>query len=523
MKKIILLFALFFSAFSFAQVTKLSTLSSSKFLDSRIIYEDNNEDIYGYLLLFEKNKANKDTHELEYVLLDKNLNKVGSNTFNQSQYSSMWVDLKTSIYFAKKNKDNIYISIADIMPQFQDFYDILGVPGYRVINLKDLKISDQFYLHNFSLEKQVKEKLERKDFKDFKYIKPTKNNGFIVFDETGEAASMRFFMKKNSELKDIKQFRFFDMDFNQKWVYNYNQNSDKSFYQYLYFTGDKNDMIFKRYFYDKPSDSDLDVSYEVIDSENGKKKFDFTLANKENILVLDNIQFQANKIVVFASVYDYNEKGEYKFDKKRGYAKIVYDRQTGKELTKDYFRWESLAGKLDINEFGKVKDYGFIHFLEFDFTNDGKVIVVGEGYKPEGSSKILDLFMFVLDDKMKLLSFNKVDKFKNKIDKVDAYGSFLEGIGAFDYMYSQKLPGGGYAFYYSDNEKLGNKARKDPNWILGVVTYVDGVFDYQKVPLTTKNGQIYPINAKNGYVLLREVSNDDKQKDSEIRLEKINY
>ena len=43
------------------------------------------------------------------------------------------------------------------------------------------------------------------------------------------------------------------------------------------------------------------------------------------------------------------------------------------------------------------------------------------------------------------------------------------------------------------------------------------------MPLTTKNGRIYPIKAKNGYILLREVSNDEKNNDSEIRLERINY
>ncbi|MGK4566418.1 DUF6770 family protein [Flavobacterium sp. 3HN19-14] len=172
--------------------------------------------------------------------------------------------------------------------------------------------------------------------------------------------------------------------------------------------------------------------------------------------------------------------------------------------------------KLDIDEFGKIKDYGYIHFLDYNRTPDGKTIVIGEGFQPQGNSKILDLFTFVFDADMKLLDYHKVEKFQNTVKNLNGYGSYLESYGAFDYMYSQKLPGGGYVFYYVDNEK---KSKRDPAWILGVVTYVDGVFDFQKVTLTTKEGQIYPMKAKNGYILLRE----DFEKDAELRLEKINY
>lgn len=521
MKKITLLLGLFFSCYCAAQVTKLSSLSSSKFLDSKIIYEDNGEDIYGYLLLFEKNKANKDSHELEFVLLDKNLNKVGSNTFIQSQYSTMWVDLKTTVYFAKKHKDNIYVAVVDVIPQYQNLNDKLGVEGYRVINLKDFKISDQYYLHDFKLLKHEKLKLEQKDFLDAKYMKPTKNNGYIVFDESAQDAAMDVFSGNSSRFKDVKQFRFFDMDFNPKWVFDYNKNSVKSnYYKYEYYTGNDNDMIFKKSHYDK---SNTEISYEIINAENGTSKFEISLKSNLHTLDLDEFVFTKDKLIVFASVFEFNKKNTFNVDKKLGFLKIEYDRQTGKELSKDYFYWNALSQNLEINEFGKISGYGFIHFLEFKPTNDDKIVIIGEGFKPDTSTKILDLFTIVLDKNMKLLSYNKIAKNINRIHNYNGNGYSLQNYGLFDYMYSQKLPNGGFVFYYSDNEKKGFDAKKNPNWILGVVTYIDGVFDNQKVQLTTKNGQIYPIKAKNGYVLLREVSNDDKQKDSEIRLEKINY
>ena len=57
-KNIILIICLIFSQLNHAQMTKLSTLSSAKFSDSSVIY-DENKDIYGYLLLFEKNRTDK--------------------------------------------------------------------------------------------------------------------------------------------------------------------------------------------------------------------------------------------------------------------------------------------------------------------------------------------------------------------------------------------------------------------------------------------------------------------------------
>ena len=535
MKKNILLIALLFSCSFYAQVTKISSLSSSKFLDSKIIYEDNNEDVFGYLLLFEKDKTNPDETSFELALLDKNLNKVGTTTFTQETYNSWLFKLDWSLYYAKKNKDNLYIAIVQSLKSMEGFMDNIandkGTIGFRILNLKDFKISNNYSIKNYVFKEQVG-KLDiksaskfRKELEGANFAKLIKNNGFLVSDiDYMEAMMASFSGKANSKSQVPKTFYFFDLDFKQKWTYKLNENNDsRSYYKYSYYDGDGNDIVFMKNFYEKSSDYISDVSFELVNAQTGKKEFEISLADTDKTLKLDDFQFQNDKIVLFASVYDFNKKGEAKQDKKRGYVKITFDRATGKQISKDYFYWDAFAGKLDINEFGKIKDYGYIHFLEFKSTSDGKTIAIAEGYKPEKNTKILDLFTFVFDDKMKLLEFKKIEKFKNKLKNVESYGELLQYYGFFDYMYSQKLPGGGFVFYYSDNEKEGTRAAKDPKWILGVITYIDGVFDYQKVPLTTKDGQIYPLKAKNGYVLLKEVPNKQSEKDSEFRLEKINY
>lgn len=536
MKIKLIILLLFTTVLSFSQIKKIGELSSNKFLDSKIIYEEDNENIYGYLLLFEKDKVDKYESVFDLVLLDKNLNKVGTTSFAQETYSTWLIKFSPCIYFAKKSKDNLFLTIGQSNSMVGSIIDSMisdkGTIGFRILNLKDFSISQNYFIKDYKFQLQT-EKFDMKhtskvmkEMQEMSFAKLTTNGGFLVSDmdymsAMNEAANATYPGLKQKVNRQT-EFHYFNLDFQEKWVYKFNQDvKSKSFYKYSYFMNAGTDFVLIKKFYKNNNDFTPELSFDILDEVTGVRKFEISLANDQFTLVFDNLQVIENKIIVFASVYDFDKKGDYRYDRKIGYVKMVYDQQTGKKLSEDFFKWDALASKLDIDENGKIKSYGFIHFLEFKSDKEGKTVVIAEGYKPETNTKILDLYTIVLDEKMKVLSFNKIDKFVNRINRVEAYGSALENMGAFDYMYSQKLPGGGYVFYYSDNEK-GN-SRRDPKWILGVVTYIDGVFDFQKVPLTTKNGRIYPIKAKNGYILLREVSNDEKNNDSEIRLERINY
>ncbi len=514
MRKLLLILLFVAGITATAQTTKLSALSSAEFLNSKIVYDENGNDVYGYFLLYQKDKKSKGNFELEYVLLDKNLNKIASGTFMQQRATSLFVNFTTQLLYAKKKGDILYFSLGDVLEGYEDMYDMFGLYGIRTLNLKDFKVTDVMYMRNFVKSAGDVSKMTKRDAEELQYMKPTENNGFVVFDESAMDISMRVFMgKKNA--KNIRRFRFFDMDLNEKWSYEYKETGDKSYYEYNYFAGEGKDMVFMKEFYEKTGDRHSDISYEFFDAQSGRKKFDIVLNDPQHLLRLRNLKFDGDKIIIYAATNNFNKKDDFDMDKITGYAKITYDRNSGKELSRDYFKWDQLAGKLEIDAFGKIKSYGYIHFLDYSRTSDGKTIIIGEGFSTKGNSEILDLFTFVFDDKMKLVDYHKVDKVKNS-GTISAYGLYLQAIGSFDYMYSQKLPGDGYVFYYADNEK---KSRKNPSWILGIVTYIDGAFDFQKVTLTKKDGQIYPMKAKNGYILLRE----ETDKDSELRLEKINY
>lgn len=155
--------------------------------------------------------------------------------------------------------------------------------------------------------------------------------------------------------------------------------------------------------------------------------------------------------------------------------------------------------------------YGTVHNA-YAIGNDIVVIYI----------QLLKKNLMEFDPQMKIKYFQKIEKIPN-ISKYDLSGQQLYYRRDFDYYYSQKLDeDGNYVILYANNEKEGGriKRKKDPTWVLGIVTYVDGEFEFNKLQLTTTDGMIVPIKAKNGSILLQEYS---EKNGLEMRLERINY
>lgn len=518
-KTIVLLFILLGSALN-AQIQKLSELSSAKLLDSKIIYEENGEDIYGYFFLFQKDQTQKEELLLEYSLLDKNLNKITSGTFLHPINSGFMFKTSVAIKSVVKNKNQLYIITGETMTvlgmtaTMNGFNMVIGA-FYRALDLTTFKLGNPFSYVDFNKidDFVLSKKTFNKNSTYPQFFEPTNCNGFLL-KQTFKSSDIQDLYK--GETIKFQEFRFYDKDLNEKWAYKYNQDDKgKSFYKYELIASEGTNLIFCKYLYEKPKDNKPKLSLEVIDSNIGLKKFEANLDDAQNLFAVYDVKLDGNILTVYAATNDPNRKEEFKYNKITGYAKMEFDATSGKELNRNFFKWDALADKFKIDEFGEIKSYGFIEFIDFKATKDGKTIVIGEGYDPGSSSKILDLFVFVFDQKMKLIDYKKVEKVKNKFQNLNASGRTINVIGAFDYMYSQKLPDDGYVFYYTDNEKKGLGSNKHPDWILGIVTYVDGKIDTQKISLKAKEDNIIPIKAKKGYILLRD--------DNELRLEKINY
>src|SRR5690606_29147409 len=99
-----------------------------------IIYEDHTDDVFGYFLLYENDRKSKEIYELEYVILDKNLNKITSNTFVQGAYKTVTSKTDVIFSFVKKIDSDIIFGLQDKIQgtnyHFNDRYRKLNVTDF---------------------------------------------------------------------------------------------------------------------------------------------------------------------------------------------------------------------------------------------------------------------------------------------------------------------------------------------------------------------------------------------------------
>jgi len=491
MKSKLSLLLLFFSSVTFAQMTKLSSFSSNKFLDSKVIFEDGKQDVWGYFLLYEKDQTDKNLFELEYVILDKNLNKVGSNTFSQMRTNFFLMNFVPKIKFLRKSGENIYFSIMDVTKSSENLIlSVMEVCMIRKISLSDFSVSNPNCLVGEQPKIIEGNKYDLKELKDVKFLVPVKNVGFINFDDELSLTARIQIKMGYKDYKPYKGISFYDLDLNKKWYFSFDQNAkSKEYSDYKVIAVTQDDILMERKFNSKGYEGYI-ISYVLLDKQTGAKKFEFTPDDSANIYDVYDVKFDQNTIYLYASFHkkDKNaKKNIVHYDNLEGYCKIAFERATGKEISKKYFHWADIKKYLNIDEKGEVNDYGYIHPIDFKLLENGKTIVYAEGFKNGKSTKVLDAFVFEFDTDMKPLQFKKIDKVKNALSGFDAWGKSIEQFNGFDFMFSQQLTNDDYVFFYSDNEAT----KRNPKWVLGIVTYLEGHFYFQKFDLNTKTGKLY--------------------------------
>lgn len=85
--KLLLLLFLLMPLLSFGQMQDLASLAEGKMAYGSILY-DSDDNVYGYLYIYERD-ASKTEKTMEYVFLDKNLNKVSNATYTDTKYKDV--------------------------------------------------------------------------------------------------------------------------------------------------------------------------------------------------------------------------------------------------------------------------------------------------------------------------------------------------------------------------------------------------------------------------------------------------
>lgn len=508
MKKLFVLFLLFNTLFSQAQIQDLAEMASGDLVNFQALY-DENEKFYGYFALYNQGEIDKKTKKFEYFLFDKNLNQINSNTIVS--------EIKNQTYYAYFNFNGELI-----LAPYVDYSKVSFIgsgkfvfPEHKKVDIKTNIISiyhGKCYENNKFLTCEPN-KSWRDNSKD--EYKELREKGFVERTDVYNLKKGKTIVTQYKEyLNFIKDnvIMYFDENDKMVWKYEYNNFADKKNSESIF----KIDIDDKAFYGIKTITKKRVKSYYLIaiDITNGN-----VLAEKEitglSGETIDELMINKNSENYIKTFTDKIVICSYNFDdlKDIGYARIIVNKN---DFT---FTTNTLLYKDDLHTFiPKIDKYGYVesgYFLlkkDVFYLKDGSVAILTEKFKPErdfSKKKTTDMVYIVTDKDFKVTEVKTLEKEKSK-------GQYT------DYLFSQYLNNDqDVVFFYKDFQK--DDESKDKNWILFINTLQNGVFKKDQTIISSKNDKftIYPYVAKEGYILLREYNQKDKY--NQIRLEKLNY
>ncbi|MDD4972228.1 MAG: hypothetical protein PHT07_22600 [Paludibacter sp.] len=507
MKLKLLTLCLFCSLFSFGQMQDLAKLADGNQIFNTVLF-DSSENLYGYFYIYQIDTKNKKTVQYEYVVLDKNLNKVNNGTF-EGPAKTIFIEPKFNDCTLMGDNlilDKLYLNNAQGPAQtYLNTVQIISLKNNTVSAEKQF-INKEFVDADTYHLKSLKLAFAQKIYSISAYSN-TFNSGFFVTD-----------------ILNFKEISFFDSNFKKQWTYTIN-GKDSLNVEHSNFALKllKDNAIYAtEQSYDKIRKA---ITYKIlaIDFTTGIKKYDYEINSSKDKLYHTYESFKVidNKLVL---VGHYNTNIGY-FDFRsyyKGLYKIMLD-ENGKEIEKSYHPWSDFNSKIKLSHKGRVKNnYYLINKNSFVFQ-DGTVSILNEMYKPQKNPlwfvPIIGWFTSSPERTKNFLVFNFDNKFN--LNKVDTIRKDVTYDNETDYLFSQTLKkNNGVVFFHTNNMKDAKTHKK--NYMLGINSIIDGKLNQELIPLYQKKKYVItPMPAKEGYIMLREYNEKDKY--NQIRLEKLNY
>ncbi|MDR2123080.1 MAG: hypothetical protein LBP34_08130 [Flavobacteriaceae bacterium] len=521
MKKL-LLFTTFLitTVFLNGQTRDLANIASGTLVSSNILY-DSKEDVYGYFYLYDQDKIDKETSQMEYVFLDKNLNKVSNGTFTVKEYERV---RNFSYRCSVMDEDHILLR----RTRYQ-----VGLPynfyTFQIISLKNKTVSPEYHYANGVINEVPQTSKEYKAYmRNIKRVKPSyegypfaygRDKGFFIIETDN-----------NSKTSNNRYLKFFNYNKELQWSYEYNPNAKRNKYKSIAINDiTKNNIYITEYFVNKKNVSE--VKYVALNPKTGEKKYEYVFENTKSLYShILNTKEVNNQFVITGNYSAYNKKEGFSLDKNLGFFKIVLD-EKGNEISKKYTLWEDYKTQIDVDKKGKAEKNYRLRPVQYFMLKDGTICMLTEKYKPykkgigdlvpipivnvlvEAATtqreKTTDFVLFFMD---KDFNLKKVKTIEKELTKDYNY----------DYQFSQYIKDdAGVVFFFKDYSD------KDKKWTLGISTILNGDMKEERIPISSKFKDekeeyvILPMRAKEGYILLREYNK--KEKYDQIRLEKVNY
>lgn len=486
-----------------AQITNLQKISNGKLYDEAEIKDENNN-IKGYFLLFETDKIAKETYSLEYVVLDENLTKVTNGFITEMKYSSWLVSADVI---------SVEVSIFNnkLLIQFSDNSDGIKLFNrYRILDLKTNILSEMFnyYKDKLNINPVTNRKITNLVESEAYKILGIQNVGLVV-DKN-----------KKDKFSDEKSLICYDENFKQKWKIDYETEKNQFGNKELKFLKSDNDNIVFFNHYTKGEYYKPTVSILLFNSKTGalNKEYFFPNEDKNSYKVVD-CSVANNQVVLLGNYSKKQDYGNISDEENTGLFKIVLDAKSGKVIKETYNNWANMASKFAIDKYGYIKKEGNIFIHNMLELSDNKIIVVCEAFS-NSPIKTNNMYFLELSKNLDLTQVFEIEKFRNKFPGTSDHSNNIKKYGLFDFMDYQNMGDDEFLFYFNDNEK--NTKNRKKSTIFGIVSYSNGKFNKQSLNLKTEISSINAFSAKKGYILLSE-NFDEKDKPTELRLEKINY
>jgi len=501
MRKLLILFVVLQSFIgSYGQMRDLATMAVGKIVYNSILYDDDNK-LFGYLYIYEKNVTGR-SKTMEYVMLDKNLNKVSNAEFENVTFKSVsneYYDCTLMGDYIILNKYYYYVN------GFNGSTRIL-LTSFQIINLKNNAVSNDYTYENGSF-KNLDADFEtmKADYKGqpVKYAVSCFNNdnlkGFFITED----------QKKDYYLE--KDLRFFDENKELLWTYNYNENATKRDFNTFRFLASKKNTLYLTISHWK---TDILGGFKIqnyyiaaLNLKTGEEIFKYQIEQRSDPYGHSITAREFEDKIYITGRYYLNNALSTADNYYLGFYRLILDKN-GNELEKIYLPWGQLSELIDINANGRVEKNFKLNPTRYFIFKDGSISILTEKYKiGYASVSVTDFVLFNFDDKFSPKTANIIEKNKSYFSS--------------DFLFYQYIKDDtGVVFFYTD--MLKNVDENGAKSILGINTIINGELKEEKIPLHVKKKFfIQPYPAKEGYIMLREYN--EKNEYNQIRLEKLNY
>ena len=504
MKKLLLMICLFLGlTLSFGQEQSIKELSTGILERSKIL-SDANDQVIGYVYLFNNGLINEEKNQAyEFVLLDASLNKVTNGTF-QLPYHKKIKPIISSVYFKDQHlivKQRLYqvanlASIGDLITQidlknntivkqnlvcYGTVYDDINFDYFSKIDLSH----GGFFINDLYVHLKAKEPV-------YYELQTRLRQGSL--DQNDQPYSY---------------VMFYDDNFNKTYEYYLSHDLLKKDYSFTVEHINENDVIIwqrKRKF-----DRGLKLEIERLltyDYKTGQLKHDIVYNSKATNgqeYYVPYVETIADKTYVIGDIklIDDHYVERYQVKPSLGIKRNVYD-DKGEVVAENKIYYQDIFKALNFKN-GKDKDGNKYIFRDYFNFPDQSFTVLLAKQKGDGvftAHKLADYIVLNFDASGNYINHIVLENRKSKYDT---------------YKFAQKNPDENeILFFYEEEIKEQGKTK----YYLVINKLKENKVTQEKIPFETNSSLISFSKAKYGFILVSEF--DKENKESVVRLEKIN-